>query len=48
LGKGGARIAALRVVPADDVRDRADTDLEAAVALANRLELTSVAAAVSK
>jgi hypothetical protein len=47
-GKRGARIAALEVVPAGDVRDRADADREAAVALADRLELTSVAGAVSK
>jgi hypothetical protein len=32
----GARIAA---VPADDVRDRVDADLQAAVVLADRLEL---------
>jgi hypothetical protein len=32
-------MAALRVVPADDVRDRVEANLEAAVVLADRLEL---------
>jgi hypothetical protein len=34
----GAWIAALGVVPADDVRDRVEADLEAAVVLADRLD----------
>jgi hypothetical protein len=42
VGEGparGAGIAALGVVPADDMRDRVEADLEAAVVLADRLEL---------
>jgi hypothetical protein len=37
-GSEGRLGAALGVVPADDVRDRVEADLEAAVVLADRLE----------
>jgi hypothetical protein len=39
LGKQGSLIDALGVVPVDDVRDRVEGDLDAAVVLADRLEL---------